>query len=94
MEKNIATQNTERLADLSVVFFALNNLPCDAKLISVFTQMVMSAIGRWYEENEGRLINPETELICDDAIKHAFNRAQEIAILASISAQTGIGMEM
>lgn len=94
MEKNIATQNANRLAGLSVVFFALNNLPYDAELISVFSQMVMSAIGKWYKENEGRLINPETELICDDAIKHAFDRAQEIAVLASISAQTGIGMEM
>lgn len=94
MEKNIATQNAERLANLSVVFFALNDLPCDAKLISVFSQMVMSAIGTWYKENEGRLINPETELICDDAIKHAFDRAQEIAVLANISVQTGIAMEM
>lgn len=93
MEKNIATQNAERLANLSVVFFALNDLPYDAELISVFSQMVMSAIGTWYKENEGRLINPETELICDDAIKHAFDRAQQIAILATISAQTGIGME-
>lgn len=93
MEKNIATQNAERLANLSIVFFALNDLPCDAELISVFSQMVMSAIGTWYKENEGRLINPETELICDDAIKHAFDRAQQIAVLASISAQTGIGME-
>lgn len=93
MEKNITTQNAERLANLSEVFFALNDLPYDAKLISVFSRMVMSAIGRWYKENEGRLINPETELICDDAIKHAFDRAQEIAVLASISAQTGIGME-
>lgn len=94
MEKNIATQNAERLANFSVVFFALNDLPYDAELISALSQMVMSAIGRWYKENEGRLINPETELICDDAIKHAFDRAQQIAVLASISAQTGIGMEM
>lgn len=94
MEKNIATQNANRLAGLSVVFFALNNLPYDAELISVFSQMVMSATCKWYKENEGRLINPETELICDDAIKFAFDRAQQIAVLASISAQTGIGMEM
>jgi hypothetical protein len=94
MEKNIATQNSERLATLSTVFFALNSLPCDAHLISVFTQMVMAAIVHWYKENEDRLINPETELICDDAIKYAFGRAQDIAILAAISAQTGIGMEM
>ena len=94
MEKNIATQNTNRLAGLSVVFFALNNLPYDAELISVFSQMVMSAIGKWYKENEGRLINPETELICDDAIKFAYDRAQQIAVLANISVQTGIGMEM
>jgi hypothetical protein len=94
MEKNISTRNADRLAGLSVVFFALNNLPYDAELISVFSQMVMSAIGKWYKENEGRLINPETELICDDAIKFAFDRAQQIAVLANISVQTGIGMEM
>lgn len=94
MEKNIATQNAERLSNLSVVFFALHNLPFEAELIGVFSQMIMSAIGRWYRENEERLFNPETEIICDEAIKFAFDRAQQIAVLATISAQTGIGMEM
>ena len=45
-------------------------------------------------QNKGRALNPETEVICDEAIKSAFARAQEIAVLAQISAQTGIGMEM
>lgn len=94
MEKNIARQNADALAALSVVFFMLNNIPCEGEVVGVFSQMIMSHIGRWYVENKGRALNPETEIICDDAVKSAFARAQEIAVLASISAQTGIGMEM
>ena len=94
MEKNISTQNADRLADLSLAFFLINQLPCSAELVGAFTKMIMSAIGKWYKENEGRNINPETETICDDAIKFAFERAQQIAVLATIAAQTGIGMEM
>jgi hypothetical protein len=92
MEKNIAIQNAERLSSLSVVFFALNNLPDDASLIDVFSRMIMSAVGRWYKENEGRDFNPQTEIIGDEAIKFAFGRAQGIAVLATITAQVGMGM--
>lgn len=94
MEKNIARQNADALAAHSVVFFMLNNIPCEGEVVGVFSQMIMAHIGRWYMENKGYVINPETEIICDDAVKSAFARAQEIAVLASISAQTGIGMEM
>lgn len=94
MEQNISAQNVKRLSDLAAIFFVLNNLPHDAELIGVFSQMIMSAIGRWYKENKRRNINPGTEIICNEAIKFAFDRAQQIAILASIAAQTGIGMEM
>lgn len=94
MEKNIARQNADALAAHSVVFFMLNNIPCEGEVVGVFSQMIMAHIGRWYMENKGYVINPETEIICDDAVKSAFARAQEIAVLAQISAQTGIGMEM
>lgn len=94
MEKNIARQNADALAAHSVVFFMLNNIPCEGEVVGVFSQMIMAHIGRWYVENKGYVINPETEIICDDAVKSAFARAQEIAVLAQISAQTGIGMEM
>ena len=94
MEKNIARQNADALAVLSVVFFMLNDIPCDGEVTGVFSQMIMAHIGRWYMENKGRALNPETEFICDDAIKSAFARAQEIAVLAQISVQTGIGMEL
>ena len=94
MENNIARQNADALAALSVVFFMLNDIPCDGEVTGVFSEMIIAHIGRWYMENKGRALNPETEIICDEAIKSAFARAQEIAVLAQISAQTGIGMEM
>lgn len=92
MEKNIAAQNANRLADLSVTFFALNRIPCDDELIRVFSQAIMSGIAKWYKENKGRDINPETELICDDAIEYAFTRAQEISNLATFCAMIGTEM--
>jgi len=92
MEKNIAIQNAERLSNLSTAFFVINSLPDDAGLIHAFSQMIMSAIGRWYMENEGRIFNPQTEIIGDEAIKFAFGQAQGIAVLASITAQVGMGM--
>ena len=94
MEKNIARQNAEALAALSVAFFMLNDIPCDDEVVGVFSEMIMAHIGRWYTENKGHALNPETEIICDDAVMSAFARAQEIAVLAHISVQTGIGMEM
>lgn len=94
MEKNIATQNAGRLSNLSIAFFLINQLPFDEELIHVFSQAIMAGVGKWYTENKGRNINPETEIICEDAIKYAFTRAQEISNLATICAQTGIGMEM
>ena len=94
MENNIARQNADALAALSVAFFMLNDIPCEGEVVGVFSEMIIVHIGRWYMENKGYVLNPETEIICDDAIKSAFTRASEIAVLAQISAQTGIGMEM
>lgn len=93
MNENIATQNAQRLAHLSAIFCIMNNLPVSEELASILSGAVMTAIGKWYAENGRTDFNPETEIICDDAIKAAFERMQQIVVLASISAQTGIGME-
>lgn len=85
MEEHIANQNAERLANLSFIFFVLNGLPHDAELIGIFSEMIMTAIGKWYKENKGYIIDPETEIICDDAIKYAFDHAHQIVVLATIS---------
>ena len=52
----------------------------------------MSNCAKWYDEHN-LAFNPATELIEEEALESAFKRVQEIAVLASISAQTGIGME-
>lgn len=93
MENTIANQNAVRLAHLSTVFCLLNGLPATQELAHILAAAVMANIGKWYKENGREDFNPETELICDEAIKAAFARVQQIAVLASISAQTGIGME-
>ena len=92
MENTIATQNAQRLARLSSVFCLINGLEPTAELARILTNCVMSGIARWYAE-QGRTFNPQTEVIEDDAIAEAFARCQEIAILAQVAAQTGIGME-
>lgn len=90
---NIARQNSDRLAALSIIFCLMNNLPMDdTTLCKILSMTVMSHIAKWYEDR-GKTFNPEAELIEDEAIKSAFERVQEIANLAAISAQTGIGME-
>ena len=91
--KNIAEQNSDRLASLSVAFCAMNGIMPDMDIIKALVGAIMGGIAKWYAENGRTDFNPRTELIAEDAIVSAFARAQEIAILASISAQTGVGMD-
>ena len=96
MEQNltpIATENAQRLASLSTVFCIMNNIPITPELVPVLSNAVLSGIAKWYSDR-GRTFDPKTDRIEDDALAEAFARVQEIAILAAISAQTGIGMEM
>ena len=93
MNENIATQNAKRLASLSAIFCLINGIPATPELAPILSGAVMANIGKWYEEHGRTDFNPQTELICEDAIKFAFERVQTIANLALISAQTGIGME-
>ena len=93
MENTIANQNAVRLAHLSTTFCLMNGLPATQELAHVLAGAVMAAITKWYAENELTDFNPQTELICDDAIIAAFEKMQQIVVLASISAQTGIGMD-
>lgn len=91
--KNIAEQNSDRLACVSVAFCAMNGISSTLEVIHALTEMIMAGIAKWYADNGREDFDPRTELIADDAIVSAFTRAQEIVILASISAQTGIGMD-
>lgn len=96
MEENltpIATENAQRLAALSTVFCMMNNIPVTPELVPVLSNAVLSGIAKWYSDR-GRTFDPKNDRIEDDALAEAFARVQEIAILAAISAQTGIGMEM
>lgn len=93
MENTIANQNAKRLAALSTIFCIANEIPDNADVARAFAGVVMANINKWYTDNGRDDFDPSAELICDDAITAAFARVQEIAILASISAQTGIGMD-
>lgn len=95
MEENlspIAIENAQRLAALSPLFCAMNGIPVTEELVPILSGAVLTGIARWYADR-GRTFNPKTDRIEDDALAEAFARVQEIAILATISAQTGIGME-
>ena len=90
----IGLQNATRLATLASVFCAINGI--DVTLVPEMSHVLagatMSNIAKWYEDR-GLTLDPQKDVIADEAIVSAFTRIQEIAILASISAQTGIGME-
>lgn len=91
--KTIAEQNSERLAHLSVLFCKMNGIDANMEVVPALADCIMGGIAKWYAENGRTDFNPRTELIADDAIVSAFARAQEIVILATISAQTGVGMD-
>ena len=92
MNENIATQNAQRLATLSVIFCLTNGIFITAELSQILAAAVMANITKWYADNGRPDFSPETDLICDDAIKAAFTRIQAIATLAEISAQMGDNM--
>ena len=96
MEENlnpIANENVKRLASLSTIFCLMNNIPITEELVPILSNAVLAGIARWYTER-GRTFDPRNDRIEDDALAEAFAKVQEIAILAAISAQSGIGMEM
>ncbi len=90
----IGLQNAKRLASIAAVFCAINGI--DATLSPEIGQAIagatMANIAKWYEDH-GLTFDPSKDEIADEAIESAFMRIQEIAILAAITAQTGIGME-
>lgn len=88
----IGRQNAERLASMSAVFCAINGLEATEELVRVLTSAILSGVAKWYNDR-GRTFNPNTELIEDDAMVEAFTRAQEIAILASVSVSAGIAKD-
>lgn len=92
MEKNIAIENATRLAALTTVFCLMNGIEMTKEIADTFALGVMAGIGAWYKER-GIDFDPRVNAIEDAAIQEVFGKMQEVAILASISAQTGIGME-
>lgn len=91
MNDSISTKNAKRLARLSVVFCLVNNIRITDELSNALSQCIMSGVAEWYKSNGREDFSPATELICDDAIKFAFERVQKIATLATISAM-GAGL--
>ena len=87
-----ASINTSKLATLSTLFCAINGIPFTEELVPILGGAVIANIAKWYAVR-GKSFNPKEELIEDEALEAAFERLQEIANLASIAAQTGIGME-
>lgn len=93
MNENITTQNAQRLATLSAIFCLTNGIFFTAELGQILAAAVMANITKWYADNGRPDFSPETELICDDAIKAAFTRIQAIATLADIAARMETNMD-
>ena len=93
MNENIATQNAQRLATLSVIFCLTNGIFVTTELSQILAAAVMANVTKWYADNGRPDFSPETELICDDAIKAAFTRIQAIATLADIAARMEANMD-
>ena len=90
---NIAEANAKLLSKLSVAFCTINKIPMTGELIPILSRAVMQAICEWHNENGRPDYDPATEPLCDEAVKYAFGKVQQICTLAQISAMTGIGME-
>ena len=77
-----ADRNAELLATLSAGFLICNGLlNAGAELVRALSTNVFININRWYEER-GRTFNPDAELVEEEAVRYAFDRAQMIANLA------------
>lgn len=87
-----ATINAHVLSAASVAFCNAQELEPTDELVRVLCQAVMTALAQWYKDN-GKTFAPQTDLIEDEAILYAFEKMGNIAMLARISAMTGIGME-
>ena len=90
----IGRQNAKRLATLASIFCAINGIDANEnpEIGHALAEAVMSNIAKWYKSHD-LVFDPNKDIIADEAILSAFKRVQEITILASITAQTGIGME-
>ena len=79
---NFADRNTELLATLSAGFLICNGIfDAGAELVRALSTNVFINIKRWYEER-GRTFNPDAELVEEEAVRYAFDRAQMIVNLA------------
>lgn len=90
----IGLQNAKRLASVASVFCVINGIDTALapEILPALAGATMANIAKWYEDH-GLTFDPNKDVIADEAIESAFTRIQEIAILAAITAQTGIGME-
>ena len=92
----IGKQNATRLGILSTIFCLTNGIEMNDELVTVLSLTITAHLNKWYDDH-GRELNPNTDLIEEEAVAYAFERVQEVAnaaaALSAISAQTGIGFE-
>lgn len=92
MEKDFATLNASLLASASVAFCASIGIEPTDEFARVLSGAVMASIARWYVEHDKEL-NLTTAPLESEAVTYAFEHVKMIAVLAQLSAMTGIGME-
>ena len=91
---NVLARNLETLTTLSTAFCALNGLgEVNDELAQAICLAVNSALKDWYVD-KGRVYNPITEIIEEEALRYAFGELQKLATLAHLSALAEMGMGM
>lgn len=89
---NVLARNLKTLSSLTVAFCALNGLgQVNDELAQAIVLAVNSALNDWYAD-KGKVYNPAAELIEEEALKYAFGKMQEIAVLAKMAALAEMGM--
>lgn len=78
---SIADINSNRLAAVSVLFCNANGLEVTDELVIVLGNSIIYGVATWYAQN-GKKFSPATELIEEDAIRFALEKAQEVVLAA------------
>jgi hypothetical protein len=89
---SISEQNATLLGIMSTILCVNLGLPMNDEMQQLITTAVMCKLAMWHEEH-GKTFDPKNVLLEEDAVAEVFAEIHADLIMASISEQTGIGLE-
>ena len=89
---SIAEKNATILGIMSTIFCGAVGLPYTEEVGNLIVAVVITKLAMWYK-NHGEVFNPKEIPLNEDAVAEVFAELHADAILTTISAQTGIGLE-